>query len=159
MPRFASMSKDDLTYDVAHPFVLHTRIVAGTGGGPEKTILNSPRHLRDLGYESACAYLHPPDDPGLQVLELKAKESGAELISVPDKGKIDITVIKKLVRLCRERKVAIWHGHDYKTNVLGLIVRRFHKMKLVSTVHGWVNHLPSDSPLYYWLDRQASKAA
>ena len=45
------------------PVVLHARVVTGTGGGPDKTILNSPRFLRDLGYDSVCACLHPPNDP------------------------------------------------------------------------------------------------
>lgn len=87
---------------------------------------------------------------------MKAEECNAELISVIDKGKIDFSVVRKLIRLCRDRNVAIWHGHDYKTNVLGLIVRRFHRMKLISTVHGWVNH-DTLTPAYYWLDRQALK--
>ncbi len=54
------------------PFVLHTRIVNGVGGGPEKTILNSPRFLKDLGYRSACLYLYPGDDPGFDVVTQRA---------------------------------------------------------------------------------------
>ena len=32
------------------PVVFDTRVVTGAGGGPEKTILNSPRFLEPLGY-------------------------------------------------------------------------------------------------------------
>jgi hypothetical protein len=32
---------------------LDLRVVAGSGGGPDKTILNSPRHL-PLGYRMLC---------------------------------------------------------------------------------------------------------
>ena len=46
----------------ARPLVLHARVVAGTGGGPDKTILNSPRRLRELGFDCQCLYLRPPGD-------------------------------------------------------------------------------------------------
>ena len=34
------------------PVVLDTRVVTGTGGGPDKTILNSPRFLEPMGYRN-----------------------------------------------------------------------------------------------------------
>ena len=122
----------------AIPMVLHVRVVTGSGGGPEKTILNSPRFLKSLGYDCACAYLHPPSDPGFATLQARANELNAELISVPDRGATDWRVVRHLLRICRERNVSIWHGHDHKSNAIGLLLRRFHPMKLVSTVHGWI---------------------
>lgn len=138
------------------PFVLHTRVITGTGGGPEKTILNSPRFLRDEGFDSACLFMHPPDDEGFQVIRDRAAECRAEIISVPDNGPFDWRVIRKCVRLCRERNVTIWHAHDYKSNAIGLLVQRFHPLRLVTTVHGWVRHTRR-TPLYYWVDRASLK--
>ena len=54
------------------PLILHVRCVTGAGGGPEKTILNSPRFLARLGYDCICAYMHPPNDPGFDVLRRRA---------------------------------------------------------------------------------------
>ena len=136
------------------PFVLHVRTVTGAGGGPEKTVLNSPRFLRSLGYESACAYLHPPGDPDFGLLCDRAFDAGAELISVPDRGITDFSVVRRLLRICRERNVTIWHGHDYKSDAIGLLLRRFHPMKLVSTVHGW-GVRSRKTPLYHAIDRFA----
>ena len=136
------------------PFVLHVRTVTGAGGGPEKTILNSPRFLRSLGYDSACAYLHPPGDSGFDLLRDRACNAGAELISVPDRGITDFSVVRRLLRICRERNVTIWHGHDYKSDAIGLLLRRFHPMKLVSTVHGW-GVRSKKTPLYHAIDRFA----
>ncbi len=119
------------------PLVLHTRIVNGVGGGPEKTILNSPRFLRRLGFDSACLYLYPAGDPGIQSLHQRAVDNQAELIAWADGKAIDFEMVERLYQLCRERNVAIWHAHDYKTNVLGLLVRRKWPMKLVTTTHGW----------------------
>jgi glycosyltransferase involved in cell wall biosynthesis len=134
------------------PLVLHTRVVCGTGGGPDKTILNSPRFLPNLGYRSICAYLHPPGDTGFQAIVDRAAEWQAPLISIPDSGPFDISIFRKLREVCREQRVAIWHGHDYKSNLAGLLARRRWPMKLVTTVHGWVRHTIK-TPLYYAVDR------
>ena len=137
--------------------MLHARVVTGTGGGPDKTILNSPQFLRDLGYDSLCAYLHPPNDPGFEELKQRAASLNAELISVPDRGIKDVSVISRMLKICRERNVSIWHGHDYKSDALGLLLRKFHPMKLVSTVHGW-GVKSKKTPLYHAVDRFSLKS-
>ena len=134
------------------PVVFDTRVVTGSGGGPDKTILNSPRFLEPLGYKMLCGYLHPPGDPGYADIEAKAAKYNAPLISIPDRGPTDLKVVSGLLKVCREHNVRIWHGHDYKTNALGLALRPFHKMKLVTTVHGWVHHT-ARTPLYYKIDK------
>jgi len=134
------------------PLVLHTRVVTGTGGGPEKTILNSPRFLIPFGYNGLCAYMHPPGDPGFEELRRRAGSLDAPLLGIEDRGAWDLRVARRLLALCRERRVAIWHGHDYKSNALGLLLRRFWPMKLVSTVHGW-GVRSGRAPLYYKIDR------
>ena len=134
------------------PLVLHARVVCGTGGGPEKTILNSPRFLIPHGYDALCAYMHPPGDPGFEELQRRAEELGAPLVGIEDRGPWDMRVPRRLLDLCRSRRVAIWHGHDYKSNALGLLLRRFWPMKLLSTVHGW-GVIEGRTPLYYKIDR------
>jgi glycosyltransferase involved in cell wall biosynthesis len=136
----------------AIPVVLDVRVVTGTGGGPDKTILNSPRFLEPWGYRNICAYMHPTGDPGFELLERRARNWNARLISIPDRGPLDWRVFSQLLQICREEKVAIWHGHDYKSNFIGLILRRFWPMRLVTTVHGWVKHTRR-TPLYYGIDR------
>src|SRR6266496_4841211 len=69
--------------------VLDARVVKGSGGGPDKTILNSPRHLAGTGYRMLCAYLHPPGDPGFAQLRRKAAALSAPLFSIPDRGPWD----------------------------------------------------------------------
>lgn len=138
----------------AKAVVLHTRVVTGTGGGPEKTILNSPRFLAKSGYRSLCAFMHPPDDPGFSELKRRGKALAAEVVSIPDRGPFDFSIVKTFVELCRRENVTIWHGHDYKSNLIGLWVRRSWPMQLVTTAHGWVQRTWK-SPLYYGLDRWA----
>src|SRR5262249_28420403 len=87
--------------------VLDTRVVCGTGGGPDKTILNSPRFLAPHGYRMLCAYMHPPGDPGFEELRRKARAWGAPLIALPDRGPWEWTLPGELLRICRRERVAI----------------------------------------------------
>ncbi len=155
MRRFAAGRRSLVVVKSKHagpPVVLDARVVTGTGGGPEKTILNSPRFLQAAGYRMLCAYMHPPGDPGFEVLRERARQRQAPLLSVADRGPWDWNVIFDLLRVCRRERVRIWHGHDYKSNALGLLLRRFWPMRLVTTLHGWVKQT-SRTPLYYHIDR------
>jgi glycosyltransferase involved in cell wall biosynthesis len=133
------------------PVVLDARVVSGSGGGPDKTILNSPRFLTSAGYRMLCAYMHPPGDPGFEQLRARAATLQAPLLAVPDGGPWDCAVVGRLLHICRRERVQVWHGHDYKSNALGLLLRRFWPMRLVTTLHGWVKHTRR-TPLYYRLD-------
>lgn len=136
----------------AEAVVLEARVVCGAGGGPDKTILNSPRHLWSAGYRTVCAYMHPPGDRGFEQLRRKAEAARAPLLSVPDRGPWDWRVVRRYLAICRRERVRIWHGHDYKSNALGLVLRRFWPMRLVTTVHGWVQQTRR-TPLYYAVDQ------
>jgi glycosyltransferase involved in cell wall biosynthesis len=134
--------------------VLDARIVSGTGGGPDKTILNSPRHLEHTRYKNVAVYLHAPGDPGFAILEERARERRCPLIGIPDAHPFDVRTLEKLAALCRELDVKIWHGHDYKSNLFGVLLERLCDLKLVTTVHGWVKHTQK-TPLYFAIDRFA----
>ncbi len=132
--------------------VLHTRVVSETGGGPEKTILLSSPFLADSDYWLASAYMHPPECPGFETIKKRAQEWNSPLIALPDKGVKDVSLIRKYRKILKHYDVKIWHAHDYKSNLLGLMLRPFHKMKLVTTVHGWVVQT-SRTPFYYKVDK------
>lgn len=134
------------------PVILDARVLSGSGGGPDKTLINSPRFLDPLGYKMLCVYLHDPADHGFQTLKNKASQKNVELISVADHGATDWRVVPRMLEVCRQYKVDVWHGHDYKTNALGLVLKRFHPMRLITTLHGWVHHT-GRTPLYYLIDR------
>jgi len=145
-------SASDTAEAADQPMVLHVRVVTGHGGGPEKTILNSPRYLRALGYQAKLAYLHPPNDPGFLAIQERGRALAADVISIPDRGPLDISVVWRLACLCRRLRVAVWHGHDYKSNILGLLIRAVWRMQLVTTLHGWTN-LGGRVPLYVKVDK------
>ncbi len=134
------------------PTVLHVRVVCATGGGPEKTILRSPQYAADEYFRMAVAYIHPRGDNGIEVIKSQAKKWNAPLLTIPESGPLDPRTVAALYQLCRQQNVAVWHGHDYKSNLLGLILRRFWKMKLVTTAHGWTNDT-FRTRMYYHIDK------
>jgi len=134
------------------PCVLHVRVLTGAGGGPERSILGSTPYAAGR-YRLAAAYLHPPGDAGFAVVQRRAAALGGEIVDVPDRGPCDPRPIRRLLRWCRSEHVRLWHGHDYKSNLLGLLLRRWHPMALVTTMHGW-SELSTRTRLYFMLDRR-----
>lgn len=117
--------------------ILHVRVVSGAGGGPDKTIARAAAYLDPARFDVASAYLYPSGDRGIQTLRDAHAAHGQMFFSIPECGPVDWASVRSLVRLCRSRRIDIWHSHDYKSDVLGLVVRRFCPMKLVTTVHGF----------------------
>jgi len=131
--------------------VLHTRVVTGLGGGPDKTILRSTQHIDPAQIRMAAAYIHPHGDAGMATLRKQARDWGCQMWEISESGPADLRTFRDLLRLCRSLRVTVWHSHDYKTNLMGLILRRWWPMKLVTTVHGWTRHT-TRTKIYYHLD-------
>jgi len=134
------------------PLTLHARVVGNQGGGPDKTIFNSARYASPR-YRMAAAYIHPAKDPQLGRLQRLADDNACPLHRIPERHALSLHTFRQAVNLCRDLGVAVWHAHDYKSNLIGLAVARALPVKLVTTVHGW---MPVTARLraYEALDRQ-----
>ena len=134
--------------------VLHVRVVTGCGGGPEKTILRSPRYIDASRYKMSAAYIYPEGDPGMCIIRQNAKQFGCPLYEVAETRAFDHNSVRALLELCRELDIDIWLGHDYKSNLIGLLLKRYHNMKLVTTAHGFTRETWR-TRLYYHIDNMA----
>jgi len=117
------------------PKILHLRTVTGHGGGPEKTILNSQRFIGD-DYQLQLAYIRPEGDAEYDLPD-RAAQMGVPLIDIPERGPIDFRTVKRLSQLIRTSRPHILHAHDYKTNVLALMLGRWYRIPAITTVHGY----------------------
>lgn len=116
--------------------VLHLRSCRGTGGGPEKTILFTAKEADPTAVSVHIAYLKSQDDETFD-LQKRAIDLGIpHFIAINERHKFDIRALRELLQVLRERRIDILSCHCYKSDLYGLILSRYHKMKLISTVHG-----------------------
>jgi hypothetical protein len=114
--------------------VLDVRV--GSDRDSDSILLNGPRHLAGHGYRLLGSRLHLPDDTDFTAFERLAKEADAPLVAIPDRGPWDWHVLRDLLALCQREQIRIWHAHDFKTTILGLMLNRLWPMRLVASVHG-----------------------
>jgi glycosyltransferase involved in cell wall biosynthesis len=132
--------------------ILHLRTVAGKGGGPEKTLLNSPRFLTG-SYDVRLAYIRPQGDPEYD-MPAKARAMNVDLVDIPEVGPLDPRTLVRLAREVEAFRPDLLHAHDYKTNVLGLALGPMFGIPVITTVHGYVTR-GGRLEAYYLLDRWA----
>ena len=68
-----------------------------------------------------------------------------DFLTIDEQFKFDIGALRRLLHILRERNIDILHCHCYKSDLYGLILSKFHKMKLVTTAHG-----PLATMRYFW---------
>ncbi|MBI3466163.1 MAG: glycosyltransferase [Planctomycetes bacterium] len=125
--------------------VLHLRSSRGAGGGPEKTILFSAKEADPDSFCLHIAYLKSHDDDAFD-LDVRAQKLGIDrFYAINERHKLDIRALKELLRILREQQIDILHCHCYKSDLYGLILSRYYKMKLVTTAHG-----PLASLRFFW---------
>lgn len=115
--------------------VLHLRTVSGRGGGPEKTILNSPRFLKGV-YDLKLAYIRPKDDREYDLIE-RARQMDVDLIDIPEGSGFDPRTLVRLAEEIQRFRPDILHAHDYKTNVLAVLLGRWFGIRVLTTLHGY----------------------
>jgi glycosyltransferase involved in cell wall biosynthesis len=134
--------------------VLHLRTVCGRGGGPEKTLLNSPRFLQGY-YDLRLAYIRPADDTEYD-MPARARRLGVDLVDIPERHGLDPRTLVRLAREIRAFRPDILHAHDYKTNVLAVLLGRLFGVRTLTTLHGYVSR-GGRLETYYRLDRWAQR--
>lgn len=133
--------------------VLDCGIVAGAGGGIEKTLIAGAVPRDGDRYRSIVALVHPPADSSFASLRERAAASGVELLDRAEAFALSPLTVAWFASLCRRHRVQIWHGHDYKTNLIGLLLQPRLGFSLVATLHGW-SERTWRTRLYFGIDRQ-----
>jgi glycosyltransferase involved in cell wall biosynthesis len=131
--------------------VLHLRAASDSGGGPEKTIYNTGRFIDSKRFLYLIAYLKK-NSSDLSLISQNITKAGLNYFEFAGGSFIDRKQLSQIVHLVRKHGVQIIHSHDPKTDFYGLLLKlRFPKLKLVSTMHGWI-HRTWKSAFYNKLD-------
>lgn len=133
--------------------VLELRSVRGTGGGPEKTILLGAAMADPRRAHVTVCYLRDRRDPMFAVHE-RAATARVDYVEIVERHSFDPSVWPQLRRLIQERSIDLVHAHDYKTDILTLLLSRATGVAALSTVHGWTGHSARERMCYYPADKR-----
>lgn len=132
--------------------VLELRSVRGTGGGPEKTILLGTALTDARRFAVTVCYIRDTRD-GVFGIDAWSKSLGIPYLEVSERSSIDPAVLPALRRIVRERRIDIVHAHEYKTDLLALLLARLDGTIPLATAHGWTGHSWKEQRIYYPGDR------
>jgi glycosyltransferase involved in cell wall biosynthesis len=140
--------------DAPHPIrVLELRSVWGTGGGPEKTILLGAAKSDCDRYAVTVCYIRDERDDVFGI-DSRAGHLDVDYVEIRERHSFDRSIWTSLRRLVRERRIDIVHAHDYKTDLLALLLGRFESVIPLSTAHGFSGHGWKEKRVYYPADRR-----
>lgn len=123
--------------------VLELRSVRGTGGGPEKTILLSAARHADTAVAVTVCYIRDARDDRFLVDGL-ARDLGIHYVEIIERHSFDWRIWGGLMRLIRKARIEIIHSHDYKTDLLALLLGRVTRAVPMATAHGWIRNTPRE---------------
>jgi glycosyltransferase involved in cell wall biosynthesis len=132
--------------------VLELRSVRGTGGGPEKTILLGAARTNRARYQVTVCYMRDERD-GVYHIDERANELPVDYVEIRERHSFDPGIWRPLRALVRDRQIDIVHAHDYKTDLLALMLARTDRITPLATMHD--NHVPAtfrERVLYYPVD-------
>jgi glycosyltransferase involved in cell wall biosynthesis len=133
--------------------VLELRSVRGTGGGPEKTILMSAAMADRSRVEVTVCYLRDRRDEVFTIHE-RAASASVDYVEIPERHSFDPGVWPALKSLIASRRIDVIHAHDYKTDLLALMLSNVTGVRALATVHGWTGHSARERYLYYPADKR-----
>jgi len=128
--------------------VLEFRMVRGTGGGPEKTILLGARAADPARTRVTVCYLRAADDEVFDIAE-RARALDVPYVEIVERRTWDTTLVPRLGALIDELGIDVVHSHDYKTDLLAWLAARRRRIAIVATAHGWTGHSKRERLVYY----------
>jgi glycosyltransferase involved in cell wall biosynthesis len=133
--------------------VLELRSVRGTGGGPEKTILFGAVKAERARFAVTACYIRDLRDSVFEVDKL-ARKLGVEYVEIHERHSFDLRIWPKLRQVVRDGRFDVVHAHDYKTDLLALLLARAENVLPIATAHGWSGTSLLERAVYYPADRR-----
>jgi glycosyltransferase involved in cell wall biosynthesis len=133
--------------------VLELRCADGAGGGPEKTILYGAARTDRRRFAVTVCYIRNVVDEAFDV-DRRAEKLGLDYTEIRQRHGFDPALLPAARRLVRARRIDLVHAHDYKTNLLALVLARLEGVIPLSTVHGWTGNSWRERWVYYPADKR-----
>jgi glycosyltransferase involved in cell wall biosynthesis len=133
--------------------ILELRSVWGTGGGPEKTILAGAALSDPREFDITVCYLRAAGDDRCDT-RTRAKELGLHYVELVERSSVDPAIWPQLQQVVRREGIQIVHAHDYKTDLLAVLLARTEGTVALATAHGWTGHSSRERYVYYPADKR-----
>lgn len=137
--------------------ILELRSARGSGGGPDKTILAGAAASDPSRYAVTVCYLRDGRDETFSI-GTHAAAMKIDFTAVPERHSFDWAVWPALRRLVVEGGIDIVHSHDYKTDLLALLLAWRTGAIPLATVHNWCGLTARERLLYYPADKYLLRA-
>lgn len=105
-------------------------------GGVERHILGMAIWLMREGHDFILILFHDGE------LGRQAREIGIEPVILETRGPLDIQAVVRLGKILSLHEITVVHAHGYRAVVNCALVKRYHRFRLVRTVHGLVEPTP-----------------
>lgn len=132
--------------------VLELRSVWGTGGGPDKTILNGTKRTDSSRFQITVCYIRDRRDTAFAI-DQRARALGLDYVEVLERNSFDPAIWPQLRRIVRERRIDIVHSHDHKTDALAWALAKVAPVIPLATAHGFAGRSRNER-IYYAIEKR-----
>jgi len=105
--------------------------------GPGRTIVETATRL-DASRVEYHVGVFAADPASEHPLAKALKARGVSTHVITDRRGISLEQVRSIVTLMRELRIEVLHTSEFRSNVLALLCRLHHPVRLVTTVHGWI---------------------
>jgi glycosyltransferase involved in cell wall biosynthesis len=117
--------------------VLHL-ISSGGFYGAENVVSALTRDLRSMDNWAAVGLFENRHQPETKVAA-QFLASGAELIRIPCRGRVDRDAVRFIRGLISSKKLDVLHTHGYKADIYGYLAARRSPIPIIATCHNWTH--------------------
>ena len=109
-------------------------------GGPGKTILETFRAIDGRQFRLHLGVFLARSEAADSPFIRAARDIGLPVHLIRGWNQFDLRMIHEVAQLTRRLEIDIVHAHEVKSDVITLLASLFHRVRTVTTMHGWIGN-------------------
>lgn len=105
--------------------------------GPGRTILDCASSLEGVQYHFVIGTFSGEHRQNNAYAD-EAGRRGLSVVTIEERGAFDWRIIGSILTLIEKYNIDVIHTHDFRTDIFGFICAKIKRVRIVSTVHGWI---------------------
>lgn len=107
--------------------------------GPGKTILETADRIDKKNYRIYIGVFVRKYEDHNKYIEV-CRKRGVDVIPIKMSNPLDLAVVIRVIKIAKKLNINIIHAHEYKSDIVAVLVKRLHRVHIMTTAHGWINH-------------------